>query len=423
MRFSKMMYKSSKNRLEAHEMLLSQRTLYKAGQLIRYGQGVYGENTILLKARQKVENIIRDVLEEFDCVEVEVPILQSRELWERSGRWEKYQASGQMLHCETDQGDFCLAPTAEEAMMAFVEKTCSSYKDLPVTLFQIGTKFRNEIRFHGGLMRSKEFLMMDAYSFSSTAEDMAKQYENVRKAYLEIFKRLGLDVIPVKALSGDMGGKFSEEFMCLSQYGEDNILYSEKHGIAFNEELLELENASEYLKENYGIEIELTDFQKMRAIELGHIFQLGTFYSEKMGVTFIDSNSNNAYYHMGCYGIGVGRTLSAILEKCIDNDGIVWPTEISPFTMEIVADDKHMDVAEELYSSLKSSGSSVILDDRNKLSLGTKLKDWKLLGFPDVIIIGNKVKTDAIGNRLYEVESRAIGLKVWLSLEELKKNL
>ncbi len=215
--------------------------------------------------------------------------------------------------------DYCLAPTAEEAIVAFARTKIKSHKDLPVILYQIGEKYRNEIRNRGFLLRGKSFPMMDAYSFARSEEDTIKIYEIMRRAYLSLFRRIGLDIIPVAADSGAIGGKKSEEFMMLSDLGEDTILYDEETGLGFNTEIQEKEDYETYLKEEYGIS-DLSKLKPRRTIELGHIFQLGTKYSESMNnATFTDENSEEIPYCMGCYGIGVSRTVATIYEKSILN--------------------------------------------------------------------------------------------------------
>lgn len=417
MRLSRGSIATAKNRLASDEML-SQQILLQSGQVKRYAAGIYAKNTFLVKAQANIEKVIRNILEKYDCVEVVMPLLQPKALWESSGRWNKYNQSGQMFYCEMPNGTYCMAPTAEEAVLDFVRHFVKSYKDLPINVYQIGSKFRNELRSRGGLLRSKEFTMMDAYSFHSTHEDLEREYNHMRNAYLEIFKELGLNVIPVKALNGDMGGNYSEEFMCLSKSGEDTILVNSDHSLAFNSELLELEDASEYLKNNYGIEADLSDFHEEHCIELGHIFQLGQKYSETMEATFANAENKNVPFFMGCYGIGVSRTLAAICENFCDKDGLCWPINISPYKVHIIyADKEKEDIANNLYNFFLENDIDVTLDDRN-LTFGSKIKDWKLFGIPYLVIVGKSYS----GNGYFEVEERSTGSKhLWYYADILKK--
>ena len=327
---------------------LSQQILFQSGQLKRYAAGIYGKNNLLVKAQANIENVIREVLEKYDCVEIVLPLLQPKSLWVESQRWDNYNASGQMFYCDMPNGTFCMAPTAEEAVLAFVKGNVTSYKQLPINVYQIGAKFRNELRSRGGLLRSKEFTMMDAYSFHESQEDLAREYENMRKAYLEIFDRLHLKVIPVKALSGDIGGNYSEEFMCIADSGEDTILVNNDFSMAFNTEILELEDATEFLMQNYGITVNLDELHEEHCIELGHIFQLGQKYSQTMKGMFVGRNGKSQYYHMGCYGIGVSRTLAAICEINCDKEGFKWPVSMAPYTFYIVSNENQRNIAEEL---------------------------------------------------------------------------
>lgn len=413
MRLSRGNFTTTRERISNES--LSQQLLFQSGQLKRYSTGIYGKNNLLVKAQANIENTIRNVLEKYDCIEIALPLLQPRSIWIESGRWEKYNDSGQMFYCDMPNGTFCMAPTAEEAVLSFVRGNVNSYKQLPINVYQIGAKFRNELRSRGGLLRSKEFTMMDAYSFHESQEDLVKEYLKMRQAYLEIFDKLNLKVIPVKALSGDIGGNYSEEFMCIADSGEDTILVNKDFSMAFNTEILELENATEFLMKNYGISIDLNELHEEHCIELGHIFQLGQKYSKSMNGTFVNRVGKNDYYHMGCYGIGVSRTLAAICEVNCDDSGFKWPISMAPYTFYIVSNKQQTKVADELYQNLVCNGLKVILDDRINVTFGAKLKDAKLLGIPYLIIIGNTYS----GDNTYEVEERLTDTKLKLTFEQL----
>lgn len=395
---------------------LSQQVLQQSGQVKRYSSGIYAKNNFFVKAQANIESIIREVLEKYDCIEVSFPLLQPKSIWEASGRYDSYNRSGQMFCCDMPNGTFCMAPTAEEAVLEFVRDKVKSYKDLPINLYQIGDKFRNELRSRGGFLRSKEFTMMDAYSFHTSQESLQEEYERMRSAYLEIFARLKLPVLPVKALNGDMGGNYSEEFMCIASSGEDTILVNDDCTLAFNTELLQMGNSKQYLKETYGIDANLDEFHLERCIELGHIFQLGQRYSKSMNGLFANRKGESIPYFMGCYGIGVSRLLATICELNCDENGLIWPICVTPYTTYIVYTDKQYEVANNLYSQLLSKGVKVVIDDRPKLSFGAKLKDAKLFGIPYVIIIGNSYQ----GNQVFEVESRLTSNKYQIALDDLE---
>ncbi len=404
------------------EMYPGQSILLQTGQLVQYGAGLFAYNTIPLLVRRNIEKIIVDTLNKYNCIEVLLPTLQPDTIWKNSGRYEHYIKDGTMLITESNKGTFCLAPTGEEAVLEFAREKLKSYKNLPVTYYQIGEKYRNEIRTRGYLLRGKAFPMLDAYSFDENEEQMAKSYENVRKAFLEIFEKIGLPVIPIVADNGAMGGKKSEEFMLISEQGEDKILYDEKTNIGLNTEILEKENYEQYLKEEYGIE-DISTFKEIRTMELGHIFQLGTRYSEMMNGKFTNREGKESLYYMGCYGIGVSRTVAALYEQCLIKDekwgpcGFKLPLSVAPYKVHIIAkveNESKKKEAEELYDTLNNMGINAILDDRENISIGVKIKDCKVLGTPYMVVLGDKVEDGKI-----EFEDSATGEKEIISKEEL----
>ena len=403
------------------EMYPGQSILLQTGQIVQYGAGLFGYGTIPLLVRRNIEKIIVDTLNKYGCIEVLLPTLQPDTIWKNSGRYEHYVNDGTMLITESNKGTFCLAPTGEEAMLEFAREKLKSYKNLPVTYYQIGEKYRNEIRTRGYLLRGKSFPMLDAYSFDIDEESMAKSYENVRKAFLEIFEKIGLKVIPIVADNGAMGGKKSEEFMLISNQGEDKILYNEETGMGLNTEILEREDYKTYLKEEYGIE-DITNFKEIRTMELGHIFQLGTRYSEMMNGKYTNQEGKESLYYMGCYGIGVSRTLAALYEQCVINDpkwgpcGFILPESVAPFKVQIVAkmeNEEKAKLANDIYEKLQKEGIEAILDDRENITIGAKIKDCKILGTPNMIVVGDKQEGDKI-----EVENNATGEKKICTVDE-----
>ena len=406
------------------EMYPGQSILLQTGQLVQYGAGLFGYNTVPLLVRRKVEQIIVETLNKYGCIEVLLPTLQPDTIWKNSGRFEHYTQDGTMLITESNKGTFCLAPTGEEAMLEFAREKLKSYKNLPVTFYQIGEKYRNQIRTRGYLLRGKAFPMLDAYSFDIDEKGMTASYENVRKAFLEIFEKIGMKVIPIVADNGAMGGKKSEEFMIISEQGEDKILYDEKTGIGLNTEILERENYEQYLKEEYGIE-DISNFKEIRTMELGHIFQLGTRYSEMMNGKFINQEGKETLYYMGCYGIGVSRTVAALYEQCLINDekwgpcGFVLPYNIAPFKLQIIPkieDETKMEMAERISEKLEVVGAKTIIDDRENISIGAKIKDAKILGTPYVLVLGDKMEGDIL-----EIEDIRTGEKTKTTIEDIFK--
>lgn len=404
------------------EMYPVQDLLLQSGQLVQYGTGIYAYGNIPMLVKRKLERVIEDALNRNGCIEVQLPTLQPDAIWKSSDRWDKYVEDGTMLVVESDKGTFCLAPTAEEAVVEFAREKLKSYKHMPATFYQIGEKYRNEIRTRGYLLRGKTFLMMDAYSFDINPEGLEESYKKVRKAYLEIAEELGLEMIPVVADNGSMGGKKSEEFMLISPIGEDTILYDEETKTALNTEILEREDYETYLKEEYGI-TDISHLKEKKAIELGHIFQLGTRYSEIMGAKFIDQDGKEKPYYMGCYGIGVSRALAALYEaSCLKDEkgvvtGIALPKRIAPYKVQIISKIDHEEKkkeAEELYRKLNNLGIGAILDDRLNISMGAKMKDVKVLGTPFMAVIGDKVESGML-----ELEDMKTAEKKVVSQDEL----
>ena len=394
MRLSKMGMKNIKlSNLD--EMYPAQDILMQTGQIKQYGSGVYAYDNIPLKVQDNIEEIIKKHFNKADCIEVQMPIIQQAEIWKRSGRYDQYQEEGVTMISETDKGTYCLAPTAEEAITIFAENRITSHKQLPVVFYQIGPKFRNEIRNRGYLLRGKEFLMFDLYSFDKDEESMIKTYNKIKQVYFETFKEIGLDIVAVAADNGSMGGKNSEEIMALSKIGEDTILFDKETNQGLNVEILEREDAESYLKENYHIE-NIKKLKEEKACELGHIFALGTKYSDSMDIKFIDEQNNRKPFYMGCYGIGVSRVLGLIYENNIikENENVVGyslPISVTPYYLYIISNDKKKEIAQNMYNQFLDKDVEVIIDDV-KGSIGEKIRNAKILGIPYIAIIADEDK-------------------------------
>ena len=405
------------------EMYPAQDMLMQSGQLVQYGTGIFGYGNIAMLVKRNIERIIEQCLNGAGCTEIQLPTLQPDTIWKKSGRWDTYVNDGTMLVVDSDRGELCLAPTAEEACIEFMAEKLKSYKHMPVTVYQIGEKYRNEIRTRGYLLRGRSFLMMDAYSFDTDLSGLEESYAKVRNAYIKMGEILGIELLPVIADNGAMGGKKSEEFMLVSPIGEDTILYDENRKIALNTEVLEKENYEEYLKEEYGIE-DISNLKTTKAIEVGHIFQLGTRYSDSMNIGFIDKDNTQKPYYMGCYGIGVSRLVAAIYENSVIKDangtviGISLPEQIAPYTIQIIPkldNEEKVKEAKELYDSF---AGKAILDDRENMSMGAKIKDCKILGTPYMVILGDKVEEGKA-----EVENTKTGKKEILDINQIKAKL
>ena len=415
MRVSKMGMKNVKlSNLD--EMYPAQSILFQTNQVRQYGSGVYVYDNIPLKVQDNIEEVIKKWFNRADCIEVQMPILQQDEMWKRSGRYDGYIEDGVMMQAVTDKGTYCLAPTAEEAITTFVENRVTSHKQLPVVFYQIGPKFRNEIRNRGYLLRGKEFLMFDLYSFDKDEESMMKTYKKIKETYFKVFKELQIDISAVAADNGSMGGKNSEEIMAISRIGEDTILYDDETKQGLNVEVLEKENAKDYLKEVYNI----NDIEKLReckAIELGHIFALGTKYSESMQINFIDNENTSKPFYMGCYGIGVSRVLGLIYENNVikENDKIVGyslPVSVTPYYVYLISNDKKKEDMENLYNTFNDKNIDVIIDDV-KGTIGEKIRNAKILGIPYIAIMGNNTEDGFI-----ELERTKDGAKKIFKIED-----
>jgi prolyl-tRNA synthetase len=343
--------------------------------------------------------------------ELLLPALQPLELWINSGR-DKDMGEVMIRFVDRRQRKICLGPTHEEVITDLVKNHVSSYKQLPLVLYQIQTKFRDEIRPRFGLVRACEFIMKDAYSFDKDEAGLDKIYKAMYKAYRNIFKRCGLNCIVVEADPGVMGGNVSHEFLAPAKDGEDIVLLCPncKSARAFKEG-----EADTCPKCNVKL-------NKINAIELGHIFKLGAKYSSVSGANFLDAQGKLKPVIMGCYGIGVSRLISAIIEQNHDENGIVWPDEISPYKVIVlpldVTEKKIMKLALDIYKDLQQSGTAVLLDDRDERA-GVKFKDADLIGISLQVIIGR----ESVKRNKVELKIRCKNKKIAKTKTEILKEI
>jgi len=373
--------------------VISHQLMLRSGMIRKVASGIYTWLPIGLKVLRKVENIVREEMDASGAQEVLMPMVQPKDLWEETQRWEKM--GPELLRIQDrHERDFCLGPTHEEVITDLIRNNLKSYKELPLNLYQIQTKFRDEVRPRYGVMRGREFLMKDSYSFNLNEESLNESYLAMKEAYKKILDRLGLKFKIVKADSGAIGGDASEEFHVLADNGEDTIAVSDSSDFAINTELLLEEGEDlESLQgkpspDGKGL------IQIKKGIEVGHIFQLGKVYTDAMKANVLDNEGKAKNLFMGCYGIGVSRLVAAAIEQNNDEKGIIWPEAMTPFEVNIVAigfdkDKKIAKAATDLYNELLSMGYEVILDDR-KDGYGVKMKDAELIGIPINIIIGKK---------------------------------
>lgn len=538
----------------------------RAGLIRKVASGIYSFLPVGFKILKKIENIVREEMDRAGALEVLMPVIQPGELWQKTNRW--YEYGPEMFKIiDRNKRDFCLGPTHEELFTTIAGSELSSYKELPINMYQIQVKFRDEIRPRYGLLRAREFIMKDAYSFGATEEQLENDYKSMHEAYCRIIERIGLKYKIVEADTGLIGGSYSHEFMILARNGEETIVYCDACGYAANVENAEFEikawkddetSGEEAIREVYTPDIktieELSNFLKVKnssiiktillkdennnfyaavlsgdrlldigkvekklnrnlelinedsnilglpvgfvgpvgidknitviadysvynrknmiaganrrnyhitnvdsskdihanqwgyfsfpvkgdlcpkcksilnfekGIEVGHIFKLGTKYSEKLNARFLDINGNLKPFVMGCYGIGVTRMLAAAIEQCHDDKGIVWPESIAPFKAVVIvtnmADEKLRDAGEKVYNYLNSSEIETLFDDR-EISAGIKFKDMDLMGIPFKIIVGRKYMQE----NKFEIENRAASLKTDVEFSEvlnyLRKN-
>ncbi len=540
--------------------LISHKLMLRAGLMRKMASGIYSFLPLGLRSLEKVKKIIREEMDKAGGLELLFPTILPKEIWVETGRWDIY--GNEMFKLKDRKGrEFCLGPTHEEAVVDLARGELRSYKELPKTFYQIQTKYRDEIRPRFGLMRAREFLMKDAYSFDADEEGLEKTYNKIFNAYKRIFKRCGLTTIPIEADSGAIGGKVSHEFVVISEKaGESDFVYCPKCGYAANIEAAKSADAEEEngemepvkkvstpnaktieevsnflntpkkklvksllykidgefvlalvrgddelnevkLKNLFGgkfispaseeevknltgaqvgsigpvgvnvkiaadkrvskmknfvtganedgyhlINVNIgrdftpqvvadirnvkagdlcpkcgTPLELHKGIEVGQTFKLGTVYSKKMNAKFLDKDGKEKYFIMGCYGIGVGRTLAAVIEEHNDKYGIKWPVSVAPYEVEIIplnmSDEDISGTAEFLYKDFEKEGMEVLMDDRNDVGAGVKFNDADLLGIPLQVIIGRTFKKD----RKIEVKDRESGEKTLVELNEVKE--
>lgn len=368
--------------------IISHQLMLRAGLIEKLGAGLYTWQPLGLRVLRRVEQAVREEMDRIGALEVLMPAVQPAELWEESGRWSFYGPELLRLKDRHDR-DFCIGPTHEEVITDYARREIRSYRQLPLTFYQIQTKFRDEIRPRFGIMRAREFLMKDAYSFHLDQASLEASYQDMRSAYTRIFKRLGLRFAAVGADSGAIGGSVSEEFMVLAESGEDEILSCSHCDYAANTEVGDGRSAGDACPQCSEGTIEIH-----RGIEVGHIFQLGTKYSEAMEAHVLDEHGEQKPMIMGCYGIGVSRVVAAAIEQNHDDRGIVWPTPLAPFDIGLVSigadrSSAVAEAAERLYAELRDAGFEVLWDDREARP-GVKFADMELIGIPHRLVIGER---------------------------------
>jgi prolyl-tRNA synthetase len=404
----------TKTRKEApsDEVSKNAQLLIRAGYVHKEMAGVYSYLPLGLKVLNNIVQIIREEMDNIGGQEMVLPALQDRTLWEKTDRWDDAKVDNWFKTEFKSGGQTGLGITHEEPMTQIMSEYVSSYRDLPIAAYQFQNKFRNEMRAKSGIMRGKEFMMKDLYSFSKDEKEHTAFYKRARDAYQAIFKRVGIgDKTFVTFASGGIFSEFSEEFQTLSDAGEDTIYVDETSGLAINKEVYTDETLSK-------LGLDKGKLVEKKAIETGNIFNLGTKFSEPLGLKFKDEEGKDKHVLMGCYGLGPTRLMGTLVEVLSDSKGIVWPEEVAPFRVhlvEIVSDNADVkNEASELYRELTSAGIEVLWDDRD-VRAGEKFADSDLIGIPLRVVVSEK--TLAAGK--FECVERATGKAEHKSLSEL----
>lgn len=362
------------------EIALNARLLIRAGFIYKEMAGVYVFLPLGLRVISKLTQIIKEEMDSIKAQQITLSALQNLGNWQITGRDKNFDA---LFKIQSRYGyEYALGPTHEEELTPLVKSFVSSYKDLPLYLYQIQTKFRDEKRAKGGLLRGREFLMKDLYSFHSSKEDLDQFYITVQKAYEVIFNRVGIKAIKTQA-SGGAFSDFSDEYQVISDAGEDEIIYCPGGDFSSNTEIAKV-------SEGKQCDLGHGSLLKAKSIEVGNIFHLNTKFSDAFGLTFKDKMGKEQKVWMGCYGMGISRLMGTIVEVCNDKKGIVWPEAVSPYAVYLISIGKD-DYADDLYRQLLASGIEILYDDR-KVPVGEKFADADLLGFPVRLVVS--VKTE-----------------------------
>lgn len=384
MRQSKLFTKTIKQ-APKDEISLNAQLLIRGGFVDKLAAGIYTFLPLGLLVIKKIENIIREEMNKLGGQEIYMPALIPKDNWQETNRWETFDALFKLKG--GDEKEYGLGATHEEVLTPLVKKFISSYKDLPLYIYQFQTKFRNELRAKSGLMRGREFLMKDLYSFHTSEDDLNNYYDQQKQAYFNIFNRCGLgDLTYLTYASGGAFSKYSHEFQTITDAGEDLIYICEQCRVAINKEIINEQKTCP--------ECGNSNLVEKKAIEVGNIFKLQTRFSEPFDLQYIDENNKSFLILMGCYGIGLSRLLATVVEIFNDEKGIIWPESIAPFKVHLIkisSQDSSVTVeADRLYADLQNKGIEVLYDDREEARAGEKFADADLIGIPYRLVISEK---------------------------------
>ena len=404
--------------------IVSHQLMMRAGMISQSSSGIYSWLPLGLRVLKKIENIVREEQDAAGVNEILMPTIQPADLWKESGRYEDYGKEMLRINDRQDR-EMLYGPTNEEQITDIFRRSIKSYKELPQLLYHIQWKFRDELRPRFGVMRGREFLMKDAYSFDLDKQQSEISYNKFFVCYLKTFQRLELKAIPMAAETGPIGGDLSHEFIIISKTGESDIYFDSKlleqenelFNINYSEDLSGLVNSYKTLyavsddkfnQDDFDKNVSNENQTKSKGIEVGHIFSFGTKYSEAMKANVLNKDGKQATVFMGSYGIGISRLVGAIIESSNDEKGIIWPKSVSPYDIGIInlkqKDDDITLISDDVYEKLLGAGFDVLYDDKDD-NPGVKFSRMDLIGLPYQVIIGNKSKSDSI----LEVKNRKTG--------------
>ncbi len=413
MRLSQLFTKTSKM-IPADETARNAQLLIQAGYIYKVMAGVYAYTPLGLRVVENIKQIVREEMNAINGQELIMSNLQPREPWETTGRWDDKVVDIWFKTKLKDETELGLAWSHEEAIVEMMKQYISSYKDLPVSVYQFQTKLRNELRAKSGIMRGREFIMKDMYSLSANATQHDDYYNLVIEAYKKVYGRLGLTDTYVTFASGGAFTKFSHEFQTVCEAGEDAIYLHRGKNIAINEEVLNEESLSQL-----GVKRE--ELESVKSSEVGNIFNFGTDKSKKMNFSFTNEAGEKQFIHLGSYGLGITRVMGVIAEKFADEKGLVWPEAVAPVKVYLARLGDTSEVvkqADELYNRLTAERVEVIYDDRDTRA-GEKFADADLLGIPYRVVISDKT----VANNSYELKARQAETSQQVSIDNLLKTL
>ncbi|MEC9146047.1 MAG: proline--tRNA ligase [Pseudomonadota bacterium] len=409
--------------------IASHRLMLRAGMIQQSSAGIYSWLPLGKKVLDRIAHIVREEQNRAGALEIMMPTIQPAELWQESGRYDDYGAEMLRIRDRHDR-DMLYGPTNEEQVTDIFRAHVRSYKALPLNLYHIQWKFRDEVRPRFGIMRGREFLMKDAYSFDLDADRAREAYNRMFVSYLKTFARMGLTAIPMEAETGPIGGDMSHEFIILAETGESGVYFHRDWldadlvtSVDYSDDLqpvvdrfTSLYARADEKHDPADCPVAEADLMSLRGIEVGHIFYFGEKYSAAMGATVAGPEGANVPVHMGSYGIGVSRLVGGIIEASHDDKGIIWPRSVAPFDVAVInlkPGDSDCDAAaEDLYGKLQGAGCDPVLDDRDERP-GAKLASIDLIGIPWQIVVGPR----GMANGVVEVKNRASGEAVELSPE------